>query len=260
MRTIRRGAGGGESVRSVEKAVALLRELASGEPERSGPELAAAGGMSKPATYRLLRALERSGVVARDRLSGRFSLSVGVRELAAGEQWHAPLRRAALPEMHRLRSATGETVGLYVPHNDIETICIETLTSAGSVRHYEAIGSRFLVTRGSTGMVLLADRARREGMDVVRDLLRGFDESELPAGGVETVLARLPGACDFYVSTLGERVPGVAAIAAAVRRADRPLIATVTVSGPRDRFVPEAIARFVALARESAARIAQQLS
>jgi DNA-binding IclR family transcriptional regulator len=72
MRT-RKSAARGESVQSVERAGALLQAIAAGDQVgQSGAALAAVTGISKPAAYRILRALERIGFVAHNDVDGRF--------------------------------------------------------------------------------------------------------------------------------------------------------------------------------------------
>ena len=66
MRTLKRSNPDGDSVKSVERAFALLRVVADERVPRSAPELAQRAGMSKPAVYRLLRAMERANVVVCD--------------------------------------------------------------------------------------------------------------------------------------------------------------------------------------------------
>lgn len=259
MRT-RKSATRGESVQSVERAGALLQAIATGDQlGQTGVMLAAATGISKPAAYRILRALERIGFVSHNDADGRFSIGVGAREVANGPSWNGVLQRVALPEMQRLRQQTAETVSLYVPRNAFEIVCVETLASTMSIRYEDGIGRRVSTALGATGTVLLADLARTEGSDAVRELLIGLDAAELPVGGIQTVLNRLPEAIDAYCSTIGERVPGSAAICAPIRRGRRRAVAALTISGPVQRFTPTAVMERRALLIAAASRIAQRL-
>jgi DNA-binding IclR family transcriptional regulator len=261
MRTVKRTAPDGDSVKSVERAFALLRILADQRTPCSAPELAQHAAMSKPAVYRLLRAMERSNVVVRDVASGRYSVGVAMREFAARDGWFLPLRRAALPEMHRLRALVGETVVLYASQNDLETICLEVLLSEQNIRMNDRVGARFPIGRGAAGMIVLADMARRESIAAVRSLLERFDPRQLPGGGVSTVLERIARTRDVHVSTLGERIAGGAAIAAAIRRSeDGPVIAVLAACGPVDRFTPAAVDAWTPHVRDAARRAGATLN
>jgi DNA-binding IclR family transcriptional regulator len=260
MRTLKQRNPDGDSVQSVERAFALLRIVADERVPCSAPELARRAAMSKPAVYRLLRAMERSKAVVRDAASGRYSIGVALRELAANDGWFLPLRRAALPQMHRLRALAGETVVLYASQNELETVCLEVLTSEHSIRMNDRIGARFPIGRGAGGMILLADLARREGIGAVTTLLERFDAQQLPVGGVPTVLERIARTRDVHVSTLGERIAGAAAIAAAIRLSDDgPVLAILAACGPADRFTPAAIAAWTPHVRDAALRIGTSL-
>jgi DNA-binding IclR family transcriptional regulator len=130
------------------------------------------------------------------------------------------------------------------------------LTSEHSIRMNDRIGARFPIGRGAGGMILLADLARREGIGAVTTLLERFDAQQLPVGGVPTVLERIARTRDVHVSTLGERIAGAAAIAAAIRlSADGPVLAC----GPADRFTPAAIAAWTPHVRDAALRIGTSL-
>jgi DNA-binding IclR family transcriptional regulator len=261
MRTTERYDDDGASVQSVERAFALLRVIAFEPNPCSAPELAKRAAMSKPAVYRLLRAMERANVVVRHAASGRYSVGIAMREFAERDGWFLPLRRAALPEMHRLRSIVGETVVLFAPMNALETICLETLTSEQSIRMEDRVGARFPIGRGAAGMVLLADLAKREGHDAVTSLLSGCDPSELPAGGISTILDRLATETDVRISMLGERIPGGAAIAAAIRvTPESPVIAVIAACGPADRFTSIAIEQWTAHVVDAARRVATRLA
>ena len=259
MRTARE-LGDGESVQSVENAFTVLRELASGAADRSAPDLARSTGLSRPAVYRLLRAMQRSLIVAYDPAAGRFSLGVGLRELAISERWYGTLRRIALPEMQQLRAASGETVSLYVPANGIENVCIETLTSPSGIRHEEHVGAVLGPARGATAAIFLADRARREGEATFTAMLEGLPAEDLPEGGVPAAIARAAEAQDGFASTRGERIAGCAAIAMPIRtKAGGPTIAVINLTGPRERFGESQMAMWTPMVRETAGRIGERL-
>jgi IclR family KDG regulon transcriptional repressor len=259
MRT-RKSAARGESVQSVERAGALLQAIAAGDQVgQSGAALAAVTGISKPAAYRILRALERIGFVAHNDVDGRFSIGIGAREVANGPSWNGVLRRAALGEMQHLRALTAETVSLYVPRSAFDIVCVETLASTLSIRYEDGIGRRVSIALGATGTVLLADLARVEGIAAVRTLLDGLDSAEMPQGGISAVLDRLPQATEVYCSTIGERVPGSAAISAPIRRGERRAVAALTISGPVQRFTPAAILERRTHLIAAATRIASRL-
>lgn len=104
------GPGGGRGV--LEGAFAVLRELAR-RGESGLTELAAATGLPKATTHRLLDQLVGLGMAHRG-TGGRYR--VGARAFCLGQGWQpAPvLRAAAALPIRRLAAATGDSVSLTV--------------------------------------------------------------------------------------------------------------------------------------------------
>jgi IclR family KDG regulon transcriptional repressor len=259
MRTLNRVDATGESVQSVENAFLLLRELAYGNSDRTAMSLARATGISKPAVYRLLRAMQRSNAVVQDGPRGCYSIGIGLRELAAGDRWQEHLRRVALPEMYRLRSLTGESVVLYGLSGPFEATCVETVASTNSIRHVERIGERFALTRGATSMILLADRARHEGHAVVEAWLRSCEPEDI-RGDIASVMRRVAHSWDGTAST-GQRIPGCCAVAAPIRpHGNKPVSGVLAVSGPQERFSAQQVRHWTNAVREATRRVAVKLA
>ena len=60
-------------MQAVDRAVALLKAVAAGEPA-TAPELAAACGLNRSTAWRLLATLEHHGLVERDPVTQRYAL------------------------------------------------------------------------------------------------------------------------------------------------------------------------------------------
>ncbi|MGH7709249.1 MAG: IclR family transcriptional regulator [Vulcanimicrobiaceae bacterium] len=247
-----------ESVKSVEKAFSLLRELASGASQRSGPDLARALRFSKPTVYRLLRALERSGAVYRSPEAATYTLGIGLRELAAVDHWHFQLRSAAAGPMRRLRDASTETVTLYVSLNPAEFVCIEMLPGLNHIRHFEHVGGPIAVGKGATSTIFVAGLAEVHGWDAVTRLLNALDD--LPPGGAEEQKARARRLIDqgYFSSAGGERFQGIKSISAPIRGASGRIVAALSLSGPSADFGEEPL--WATWVRETATAIFQALA
>ena len=192
----------------LDKAVAILDALEAGPLALN--DLVGATGFSRATAHRLARALERHGLVDRDR-AGRFRL---------GPRLARPsLEQAARPALEELRDATGESVQLYVPRSGTR-VCLASLESPHSLRTIVAVGAVLPLDRGSAGKVL------RGGPEVAR---RGWAQSvEEREKGVASVSAPVhrDGEVVAAVSVSGPverttRSPGrryAAAVTAAARR------------------------------------------
>src|SRR5580692_5648179 len=97
------------SVRSVRRALAILR--AFGPADRSLPlgEIARRAELDKATTRRLLRTLIGENVVEQSGPSKEYSLGLGMLELTAGATPVDQLRRRAQPLLAALAETTGAT-------------------------------------------------------------------------------------------------------------------------------------------------------
>jgi DNA-binding IclR family transcriptional regulator len=206
-------------------------------------ELAAATGLAKSTTSRLLLALERNGLVRRD-AQGRFQPGeVFVRYAWRGGA-EAGLTAVAQPFLERLGKATGETINLGVERDGrIEQIAqVDSIYVIGAANW---LGRPVPLHCSALGKVLLAHGA-----------------AELPAGRLErrtarTVTSRSALDADMalvrsrgWALTDGELEPGLIALAAPVFRDGGVVVAALSVSGPDTRLtlarIPQVADRCVA--------------
>ena len=156
-------------------------------------------GLSRATAHRLAVALETHGLLRRTS-DGRFALGLHLVALARRATEQFPLAEAAAPAMEQLRSATGESVQLYVADGDLR-VCVAALESPHGLRTIVPVGAALPMDRGSAGRVLSGEHSRTG-----------------------------------WIATVAEREPGVASVSAAVRDADGLVIGAVSVSGPAERL------------------------
>ena len=107
------------TVLSVDRAAAILKAFTIEKPQLTLQELSNRTGLHKVTAFRFLAALERTGFISKSPSSGKYSLGYAVINLAeVASKSQSPLREAALPVMHRLRDALGESVSLDVRAGD----------------------------------------------------------------------------------------------------------------------------------------------
>jgi DNA-binding IclR family transcriptional regulator len=199
----------------LDKSVLLVDLVA-----RSGPaptmELAAAAGLSRATAYRLLNALERHGLLARDG-DGRWIVGRHHLRWGSGGPADSALVAATQPVLAELRDLTGESAQLYVRRGS-SRVCVAVADAPSGLRDTVLIGAVLPLDRGSGGQVLSA-----WAVDPVR--------------GYERVRAQ------GWASSVGEREAGVASVSAPVLDGAVAL-AAISVSGPATRFGREAVARY----------------
>jgi IclR family transcriptional regulator, acetate operon repressor len=215
---------------AVDRAAQLLVQVARHRHPVSFAELTAASGLAKSTTSRLLTALERNGLVRRDR-AGRFSPG----EVFVSYAWRggaeADLVSVAQPVLAQLGDRTGETVNLGVPRD------------AGLVEQIAQVDSRYLI--GGTNWVGLTVPLHCAALGKV---LLAYGAAQLPRGRLEqrtarTIISRTALASELaavrergYAITIEELEPGLVAVAAPVFSAGAAVVGALSVSGPSSRL------------------------
>jgi DNA-binding IclR family transcriptional regulator len=207
----------------LDKAVIVLDAVAAG-PKALG-ELVAATDLPRATAHRLAVALEVHGLLRRDG-DGRFALGLHLAALGRTAAAAFPLAELARPALEQLRSATGESVQLYVRDGDRRR-CVASLDSPNELRTIVAVGARLPLDRGSAGKVLLEPAAvGRRG----------------------------------WVESVEEREPGVASVSAPVVGGDGAVVGAVSVSGPVGRTTRQPGRRYGDLVVAAAAEISNAVT
>ena len=204
----------------LDKVVHVMRCVAERPLNLNG--LQAATGLPRATAHRLAVALEQHGLLRRDD-DGRFDLGPELAALGRVAAERFPLAGLALPALDALRSATGESVQLFVREGSHRR-CVVSLQSPHALRWIVPEGVLFPLDVGSAGRVLSGEPG--------------------DAGWIESV---------------EEREAGVASVSAPVRDVDGVLVAAVSVSGPIDRLTRAPGARFGDDVVATAARISERL-
>ena len=228
---------------AVDRAARLVTEVVHAPDSVTFTELAAATGLAKSTTSRLLDALERGGLVRRDD-DGRFRPGdVFVRYAWRGGA-EAGLVEVARPFLARLGAETGETVNLGVARD-------------GLVEQIAQVDSKYLI--GGTNWV---GRPVPLHCAALGKVLLAYGAAPLPPGRLEARTSRTLTSraaleenlrqvrrCGYAV-TDEELEPGLVAVAAPVFRDGAVVVAALSVSAPASRLTP---ARIPAMAAQCAA-------
>jgi IclR family transcriptional regulator, acetate operon repressor len=220
---------------AVDRAARLLTEVVHSPGSVTFTELAAATGLAKSTTSRLLLALERNGLVRRDD-AGKFRPGEMFVRFAWQGGAEAGLTEVAQAYLDRLGRATGETVNLGVGRGDM----VEQIAQVDSVYLIGAtnwLGRSVPLHCSAIGKVLLA-----------------YGAATLPPGRLErrtehtiTSRAALEAELDTvrrlgYAVIDSELEPGLVAVAAPVYRDGGAVVAALSVSGPGTRLTRQRVA------------------
>jgi IclR family transcriptional regulator, KDG regulon repressor len=247
------GDGGSSLRRGLLALEVLARADGQNEAGLGVVDVARRLGVDKSQASRTLRALADHGLAERDPASRAYRLGPRIFAYAALVS-ERRLLRTAPPVLERLVEALGERAHLSV----LDGPAVLTLLSHSPPHAVQAAGwaGRTVPAYCSAaGRALLIDhdppalRALFEGVELVP---RGPNT----VGSFEDLEARVQeGAERGYAVADAELEPGLAAVAAPVRRFDGRIVAAVNVSGPSFRFGP-----LLAEAGEEVRRAADELS
>ncbi|MBO3751305.1 IclR family transcriptional regulator [Streptosporangiaceae bacterium NEAU-GS5] len=241
-----------KGAQAVDRAARLLvRIVESGVPQHF-TILQRESGLPKSTTSRLLSALERSGLVQRDR-DGAFRPGPVLARYAS-HAGSADLIATARPFLERLGERTGETVNLAV-------------VSGGAVDQIAQVDSRYLL--GAMNWVGLRVPLHCSALGKA---FLAYGTADLPRGALErrtpqTITDRRALRAQLaeirrigYAVAWEELEPGLIAVAAPVQGWDGAVVAALSVSGPTVRLSRDVVAEIGALLAAEAAVLSSLLS
>ena len=239
-------------VAAVQRAIAILDELADARSELGTNEIARRTGVNVSTISRILATLTSGGLVEHIAVTGRYRLGVGVIRLASAVGDRLDIRSLARPHLAELASRTQETATLSVPGGH-EPITLDYVQSPLSVRSVAEVGRASAAHATAVGKVFLA-----HGGSVPDGQLQAFTERTIVDHDV--LRADVAGVRERgWGQALGEREEDLNAVAAPVLNRAGQLAAILGVQGPAVRFSPRAMRSAVELLTERAERISAAL-
>lgn len=241
-------------VRSVVHASSLLKALYKAGRPTTLSDLARKIGLSKPATYALLKTLEAAGFISRD-AAARYQLGWGVYELGSAVIRPIELARIARLHMDHLAERTGEAVLLGILDND-RVLYLDRGQDTESFTMVAGIGRRSPLHTNASGKVLLAYQDS-DYIDTVtaRPLAATTSLTITEPLVLKEELAR---ARERGYATCGqEQEIGLSSIAVPVFGAGV-VLAALAIAGPTGRFTPDKLPGLLSALKSTAAEISTQ--
>jgi DNA-binding IclR family transcriptional regulator len=237
---------------AAERAITVLDTLAEGG-ELGTNEIARRTGMTPSTVSRQLGTLASTGLVERVPSSGRYKLGIRLVHLANAVLAQLDVREVARPHLVALVEATGETATLSVP-GDEDAITVDFVPGTHQIQPVSRLGRPSIAHATSAGKVMLAF----SGHELPVGPFRAYTTSTITdpralATEIEHVRER------GWAQAVGEREPGLTAIAAPVRAARGELEAILALQGPSVRFDDAAVGTAVPLVLERAEAISREL-
>lgn len=196
-------------------------------------DLAAACGLPRQTTYRIVATLIDAGWVDRDH--DVYRASPRLWSLAAASFSFQELRTTLTPIVHRLADELGESVHLAVLDRD-SVVYIDKADGSHPVGSYTTLGGRAPAYCVATGKLLLAHADPATVERVVAGPLHRH--SPLTLHDAETLRLELDRVrADGFAVNRGEWRLGVGGVAIGVRSPGGDVVAALGFSGPSDRIL-----------------------
>ena len=209
--------------------------------------------MTPSTVSRQLGTLAATGLVERVPATGRYKLGIRLVHLANAVLARLDVREVARPHLVALVDATGETATLSVPGED-DAITVDFVPGAHQIQPVSRLGRPSIAHATSAGKVMLAFSGRELPVGPFRAYTTStITDPQALATEIEHVRER------GWAQAVGEREPGLTAIAAPVRSARGELEAILALQGPSARFDDAAVEAAIPLLAERANAISREL-
>lgn len=251
---------------AIHRALSVLECFTVDSPTVSLTQITHQVGLTMPTAHRIVKALQTAGFVTRDALTNRYSLGPSVMSLARvmmQRGGNEELVAAAMPYLERLRTRTGETVGLHSAISE-GRYCVAELVSRHPIKLSTGVGHTYDLYVAATGKAILAfsDQATSERVfaNLAKDDGTGpFKKPHAAQLKRELVLIRQRG----YATTMGEVVATANSIAAPILSDRGYAVAAINITGPGDRWTPQLMEQYapdlLEITREVSARLGHDL-
>lgn len=237
--------------RSLQRAIDILNSFDACHPELTLTEIAEKTKLAKSTVTRLLTTLELNSFIEKDPKTLRYKLGKQLILLGETAGKSFQLEEQAEMVMDVLHKQTKETVHLYVPEGK-HRVCIKQLESPYSVKHLVRLGENQELSMSASGKVFLAYQEKEFVKEIIKE--------EKPKKTFEELLK------DFelirkekFAESTDENEKGISAVASPIFNSTGNVVASISISGPSNRFVPSERPEVKELLKESANEVSKKL-
>lgn len=245
-------------IKSVSKAIAVLRAFSRERPEMGVSEIARDLETNKTVIQRLVLTLLHEGLLERNPHSRRYSLSPRIVEIAGSFLNASPLAREGRKYVYALVRLTGVTGALGIL-DDREVLYVASVEANAPVKAASLNGDRSPIHATASGKCLLAFLPEDERNALVEELsLRAFTPNTIISR--EAFLQELENtAVRGYARNQEERVQGLGGTAAPILDAKGRGIAALSAGIPNgfvdDEGIQSIVEKTVGVAKEMSEKL-----
>jgi DNA-binding IclR family transcriptional regulator len=213
---------------TVDRALAVLRIVATESRPIALEDVAARSGLHKSIAYRLLRSFENAGFIGRIPGVGGYTVAATLLSLSVLAVARMDMRLHARSMMEDIVARYGENASLHLRSGNLQ-VCVDVVDGTHAVRRAVPVGITLPVFAGETGRALLCELPDDELESVLADAKEAGMNADRTRADI--MLTRKQG---FFVG-IGLQTPDEGSISIPIH-GSAGILGAVTVSGPADRW------------------------
>lgn len=227
--------GGSSQIRSVAKALMILRLLADSKRGMSLAEISRKMNMAKSTLHGLISTLRDFGYIEQSVFDGSYSLGIALFEIGSKVANNWDVRKVSSPYIQKLVEETGETVHLAVLDKG-EVLYIDKHESTRSLRIVSEVGSRLPAHCTGVGKMLLAFLQPKEIKRIMatKGMTRYTKNTITDLEKLEIELERIRSL--GYAEDNEEIMDSLRCVAAPIWDHNNKVAAAISISGPSSRM------------------------
>lgn len=241
-------------VQSIKKAIKILNCFSLNNKELSITEIAKMLKLHKSTIYRMMVSLEDENFVTSNLETKKYRLGIKLLELGNIVQKQIEIRKYSLPIMREIANKTKESVDLNIL-SGWKKISIERIDSSYPIREVIQLGKGLPIYCAASGKVIMAFLSD----EMIDNIIQS---QKLVPLTPKTIIDPLKLKEDLkeiqrnkYAISFEEGVLGTAAVAAPIFDYSGKVIASLSISGPVDRFTKDKISLYIPLVKEATEKI-----
>jgi IclR family acetate operon transcriptional repressor len=245
-------------VRALRRGLELLGRVIDAPEPVGVSELSRMMGLHKATVSRLLHTLTEEGYASVDAATGRYLPGYEAVRRMRTSSAESVLIHLARPMMVKMREASGETVGLYIPVWP-DRVCVDYVNSPSGFRRQHQIGERWSLTAGAPGMAYLAfvDDAELDRTLEACGLEPLTSHSIVDEKEYRAALERVRR--DGFAVSISFTIEGMNGVAAPIFDSTGKPTAIISVAGPSQRFDAAAIKKFGPVLRQATREVSRAM-
>jgi DNA-binding IclR family transcriptional regulator len=246
-----------KKIRSISRAIRILEAFREGEAFTVS-ELGRRIKAPKSSVHEILGTLVAEELLTKESSSNRYRIGAKLLELASYARKSLVVSREASPVLKELNQRLNETVQLTILDRD-EILYIDGFESTRQLRTFFKLGDRAPLHCTALGKAIMAFLPRQEIERIItrKGLARFTRNTIADKRRLHGELARIA-ARGFSIDNV-EHEEGVRCVAAPIRDREGRVFASVSVSGPSQRLLPEKDEETGRMVVKAAAEISRRL-